>query len=90
MTARYRVHRLLQDLLNPENMARYKSNPDAIFAAYGLDSGESDALRAATPDSLAAIGVHPLLQMILLADANPMMVEMGSIGHLVNQLREVK
>ncbi|MGH6993828.1 MAG: hypothetical protein ACRED8_00460 [Caulobacteraceae bacterium] len=62
--ARYRVHRLIQDLMADEAAsAEFRRDPEAIFARYAFSEAEAAALRSGTPEALIGIGVHPNLQM---------------------------
>ncbi len=83
MAARYRVHRLLQDLVNPDKAARFLSEPESVYSEYQLNETEKSALRDGSPQSLAALGVHPLLQMTFLFVRDPLMRERGSFADLL-------
>jgi len=72
MAAPYRVHRLIQDLMkDPQQAARFRADPDALFDTYELAQSERDHLRKGSPDSLIALGVHPNLQMKYFRILNP-------------------
>ena len=58
---------------------RLKSEPDAVYDAYGLTVVERDAFSAASPSALASLDVHPILQMHLMLARNPQMAEMISV-----------
>jgi 2'-aminobiphenyl-2,3-diol 1,2-dioxygenase, small subunit len=78
--ARYVVHRLIQNLFKePGLLERLANEPDAVYDAYGLDAAERLAVTEASPPALAAIGVHPILQMHLMLARNPQMAEMISV-----------
>jgi 2'-aminobiphenyl-2,3-diol 1,2-dioxygenase, small subunit len=77
--ARYVVHRLIQNLFKePGLLERLTTAPDSVYDAYGLDEAERTAVSDASPPALAAIGVHPILQMHLMLARNPHMAEMIS------------
>ena len=78
--ARYVVHRLIQNLFKePGLLERLATAPDAVYDAYGLDDAERTAVSDASPPALAAIGVHPILQMHLMLARNPQMAETMSV-----------
>jgi 2'-aminobiphenyl-2,3-diol 1,2-dioxygenase, small subunit len=78
--ARYVVHRLIQNLFKePGLLERLSTAPEAVYDAYGLDDAERTAISEASPSALAAIGVHPILQMHLMLARNPQMAEMISV-----------
>jgi 2'-aminobiphenyl-2,3-diol 1,2-dioxygenase, small subunit len=78
--ARYDVHRLIQNLFKePGLLERLVTAPDAVYDAYGLDDAERKAVSDASPPALAAIGVHPILQMHLMLARNPQMAELISV-----------
>lgn len=58
---------------------RLKSEPDAVYNAYGLTAAERDAFSVASPSALASLDVHPILQMHLMLARNPQMAEMISV-----------
>jgi hypothetical protein len=79
-TARYAVHRLIQSLFKePGLLDRLANAPDAVYDTYGLDAAERAALSNADPAALAALGVHPILQMHLMLARNPQIADMISI-----------
>ncbi len=62
--ARYRVHRLIQDLMvDADGAAAFARDPEPAFTKYGLSEEERAALRDGAPAALIALGVHPNLQM---------------------------
>lgn len=64
MTAPYRIHKLIQDLMKDQAAAaEFAEDPEPAFAAYGLTDDEKQLLRDATPVALHKLGVHPNLQM---------------------------
>jgi 2'-aminobiphenyl-2,3-diol 1,2-dioxygenase small subunit len=78
--ARYVVHQLIQNLFKePGLLDRLNSAPDAVYDTYGLTVTEREAISEASPAALAAIGVHPILQMHLMLARNPRMAEMISV-----------
>lgn len=87
MTAAYRVHKLLQELSDPALADHFRNDPESHFDRYGLEPPERQALREGTPQAMSAIGVHPLLQMMLLFVRSP---EMGQQGALSGVLAELK
>lgn len=70
--ARYQVHKMIQDLSHlPGLMERFQADRQAVLTEYGLTDAEKAALTEASPPALAAIGVHPILQMHYLLFSNP-------------------
>jgi hypothetical protein len=64
MTARYCVHKLIQDLVkNPAEAGRFAEDSEAFFDAYGLSPREKELLRDGSRQALGELGVHPNLQM---------------------------
>jgi hypothetical protein len=63
-TARYAVHRMIQDLMrDPAGAAAFGRDPEPFFETYGLTPAERSLLREGSLPSLHALGVHPNLQM---------------------------
>jgi 2'-aminobiphenyl-2,3-diol 1,2-dioxygenase, small subunit len=70
--ARYVVHQLIQNLFKePGLLERLRATPEAVFDDYGLSAEERAAFKDGSPPALAAIGVHPILQMHVLLACNP-------------------
>ena len=88
MTCRYCVHKLLQELNKENNAELFISDPDALFDRYGLNEEEREALSLGTPAAMSELGVHPLLQMMLLFVKSPEMAERGQLNDTILQLRE--
>lgn len=64
MTAAYRVHRLIQDLLrNPAAAAEFAKDQEPAYESYGLSDGEKALLRDGSLPALHQLGMHPNLQM---------------------------
>lgn len=64
MTAPYRIHKLIQDLMKDQAAAaKFAEDPEPAFAVYGLTDDEKQLLRDATPVALHKLGMHPNLQM---------------------------
>ena len=64
MSAPYRIHKLIQDLMKDQAAAaKFAADPEPAFAQYGLTEDEKKLLRDATPAALHQLGVHPNLQM---------------------------
>lgn len=88
--ARYEVDRLIQDMSKKEGLiARVNEAPSEVFEQYGLTSPERAALLEATPQALASIGVHPILQMHYLMYRNPDMATQVSIKDYADMLKGV-
>jgi hypothetical protein len=86
--ARYIVHQLIQSLFKePGLLDRLKSEPDAVYDAYGLTAAERAAFSEASPAALTSIGVHPILQMHLMLARNPKMAEMISVKSYTGEWR---
>jgi hypothetical protein len=83
MPARYQVHRLLQDLVDPGKAARFVAEPESCYSEYQLSEVEKIALRDGSPQALHALGVHPLLQMTLLFARDRGTAERGSFADLL-------
>lgn len=70
--ASYATHRLIQSLCRSPELARRLCNePDALFAEFGIDEREARALRTLSPQGLAEIGVHPILQIHFMMAVSP-------------------
>lgn len=64
MTAAYRVHRLIQDLLrNPDAAAEFAKDQEPAYERYGLSDAEKALLRDGSLPALHQLGMHPNLQM---------------------------
>jgi len=87
MAAAYRVHKLLQELVDPLNAEQMLADPEGLFDRYGLALDERRVLLEGTPESMGELGVHPLLQMMLLFVRSP---EMGQGGALSGVMAELK
>jgi len=63
-TARYPVHRMIQDLMkDPDGAAAFGRDPEPFFESYGLTDQERALLREGSLAALHRLGVHPNLQM---------------------------
>jgi hypothetical protein len=63
-TARYPVHRMIQDLMrDPEGAAAFSQDPEPFFETYRLTEDEKALLRDGSLPALHRLGVHPNLQM---------------------------
>jgi 2'-aminobiphenyl-2,3-diol 1,2-dioxygenase small subunit len=72
VTGRYAVNRLVQELFRqPGLLERFRGNRQEVYDAYGLTPEERAGLDEGSPPALAAIGVHPILQMHYLLACNP-------------------
>lgn len=87
MAAAYRVHKLLQELVDPTNAEQMLSDPESLFDRYGLAPEERQALLDGTPESMGELGVHPLLQMMLLFVRSPEMGQEGALSGVMAELR---
>lgn len=87
MAAAYRVHKLLQELVEPSNAEQLLADPESLFDRYGLAPEERRALLEGTPESMGQLGVHPLLQMMLLFVRSPEMQEGGALSGVLAELR---
>lgn len=87
MAAAYRVHKLLQELVDPKNAEQMLSDPESLFDRYGLAPEERQALLDGTPESMGELGVHPLLQMMLLFVRSPEMGQEGALSGVMAELR---
>ena len=62
--ASYATHRLIQSLCRAPDLARrLREDSDSVFAEFGISGVEAQALRSFSPQGLAEIGVHPILQI---------------------------
>lgn len=58
----YNLNRLLYDLKRePDLLARYLDNPDAVLAERKLTAEQAEALKSLDQERLAAVGAHRLL-----------------------------
>jgi hypothetical protein len=87
MAAAYRVHKLLQELSDPALAQQFLQDPESHFDRYGLEPVERQALREGTPQAMGALGVHPLLQMMLLFVRSPEMATQGVLSGVYAELR---
>ncbi|BAN51413.1 MULTISPECIES: subunit of meta-cleavage enzyme [Pseudomonadaceae] len=86
--ARYEVDRLIQDMSKKEGLiGRVIDTPSDVFEEYGLTPPERTALLEGTPQALASIGVHPILQMHYLMYKNPEMATHVSIKDYSDMLK---
>lgn len=70
--ARYAVNRLVQELFRqPGLLEKFRDRRAEVYDAYGITPEERVGLDEGTPPSLAAAGVHPILQMHYLLACNP-------------------
>jgi 2'-aminobiphenyl-2,3-diol 1,2-dioxygenase small subunit len=70
--ASYATHKLLQSFCRSPDLARRLADePGALFAEFGIEEAEGAALMAGTPEALAGIGVHPILQVHFMIMASP-------------------
>ena len=72
----------------PETIARLNADPEAVFAEFGLDEADREALRLGNPEAMGRLGVHPILQMHYLMARNPAMVHRMSIALYPQLLQE--
>lgn len=64
MSAPYRVHKLIQDLMkDPAAAAKFAADHEPTFEAYELTEAEKALLRDGSLSALHQLGVHPNLQM---------------------------
>ncbi len=64
MKAAYRVHKMIQDIFaDPARAAAFAQNHEPDFVRYELTADEKAALIDGSRSALAALGVHPSLQM---------------------------
>lgn len=66
MSTPYRIHKMIQDLQRDAARAEeFAGDPCPEFDRYDLTAGERAALLDGSRERLAALGVHPSLQMKL-------------------------
>lgn len=64
MMGPYRINRMIQDLNgDPAARAAFKADPQATYAAYGVEDFEQALLADGAIEALTSLGVHPNLQM---------------------------
>jgi 2'-aminobiphenyl-2,3-diol 1,2-dioxygenase small subunit len=86
--ASYATSRLLQSLCRrPELAARLRTEPDTVFAEFGVPENERAALRAPSPEALGAVGVHPILQIHLMLALDPGFGARVNIGSYLDRLK---
>jgi len=85
-----RVNQLIQDLCrDPENMARFRADPESCFETYGLNDKERAALRTGDPMVVVGeAGAHPILGIHYLFAMNPAAMTQMSIRHYPQLLAE--
>jgi 2'-aminobiphenyl-2,3-diol 1,2-dioxygenase small subunit len=85
--APYRVHRLIQGLFKvPGLLERLGTDQRAVFDEYGLAENERKALADGSPEALAGLGVHPILQMHYMLARDPAMAGQITIRAYADQL----
>lgn len=83
------ANRLVQRLCrDPALVARLRSEPESVFRDHGLSSDEARALAAGDPAALAAIGLHPILQVHLMMAMNPQMADLINMSAFTRRLEE--
>jgi len=68
------VNRLIFDLVHDRDNAHgllRKKGIDSLLERYTLTSSQQKALREPGRESLAAIGVHPICQLLLMVELHP-------------------
>jgi hypothetical protein len=85
-----RANVLIQDLCrDPDNMARFRNDPEACFDNYGLDDREKAALRTGDPMVVVRdAGVHPILAIHYLFAVNPDAMAQMSVRHYPQLLED--
>jgi 2'-aminobiphenyl-2,3-diol 1,2-dioxygenase small subunit len=77
---RYAVNRLVQELFaNPDNLAQFKADRNALYDKYGLSAAQRAALEDGSPEALAGADMHPILQMHWAMASNPIVASWVSI-----------
>lgn len=80
MMAPYRIHRLIQDLIqDPVKLARFREDPEAIFDSYKITEPERQKLRHGSKAALIELGVHANLQMKYFRMTSPPMQQEGGV-----------
>jgi 2'-aminobiphenyl-2,3-diol 1,2-dioxygenase small subunit len=88
--ASYAVHRLIQNLCRRGDLVgRLKTEPDAVFTDFGIGEAERAALRNPNPETLGAIGVHPILQVHLMLALDPGFGAKVNLGPYAERLKEL-
>lgn len=64
MADTYRLNQMIQDLNgDPEAKERHRADPGGTYRKYGVSSGEQALLADCSIEAMAALGIHPNLQM---------------------------
>jgi len=85
--APYRVHRLIQSLFKvPGLLERLGTDAPSVFDEYGLAEDERAALSDGSPEALARLGVHPILQMHYMMARDPAMAAQITIRAYADQI----
>ena len=83
------ANRLVQRLCrDPELVTRLRNEPESVFRDHGLSSDEARALAAGDPAALAAIGLHPILQVHLMMAMIPQMADLINMSAFARRLEE--
>lgn len=88
--ATYAVHRLIQSLCRRDDLVRrLKSEPEAVFSEFSIGETERAALRNPNPETLGAIGVHPILQVHVMLALDPGFGARVNLGPYAERLKEL-
>jgi hypothetical protein len=75
----YHIHRMIQDLLRDSAAAaQFAVDPSDAFARYGVTAEEASLLETLSIEGMAALQVHPNLQMKYLR----LRAQPGAVGKL--------
>lgn len=68
----YHLNRMLQDALaNLPMFGQLFTDPEPIYAQYGLSEAEKAVFRSPNRPALRQLGVHPILAMIFMIPREP-------------------
>ncbi len=87
-----RINQMIQDMCaTPESMEKLRLNLEHYFSAYGLSEEDKAALLSCNPLTMVTErNVHPILAFHYLFAAKPEVMQMMSISHYPNLLKDDK
>ncbi len=82
------VNRLVQRLCRePALVERLKREPQAVWGEAGLSDAEGQALAEGSPEALARVGLHPILQVHWMLAMSPQMAELINMQAYTQRLK---
>ena len=83
------VSRMIQGFFRIEGfLERLRRDPKTVYREFGVSAEEEIALAEGTPEAMARIGVHPILQVHWMMAMNPQMGELINMQTFTQRLGE--